>query len=139
MKESEAIRHLERHHEFLRNAWKPHPDHECLDSICMAIAALRKQVPQKPKHELIKYGRHRWKKNKYGNIDEMAWESGFHSGVICENCGETVCTLCEPDYDSQDNNGPDDCYEENWRCPECGKHVYKDTYCSYCGQRIDWR
>ena len=60
MKESEAIRHLERHHEFLRNAWKPHPDHECLDSICMAIAALRKQVPQKPKHELIKYGRHSW-------------------------------------------------------------------------------
>lgn len=64
MKESEAIRHLERHHEFLRNAWKPHPDHECLDSICMAIAALRKQVPQKPKHELIKYGRHSWEKKQ---------------------------------------------------------------------------
>lgn len=42
--------------------------------------------------------KHNWKKNEDGTIDEFAWESGFHNGVICVDCGKTVCVCCHPDY-----------------------------------------
>lgn len=42
--------------------------------------------------------KHNWKKNKDGNIDEYAWEYEFHSGVVCEDCGRCVCTMCNPNY-----------------------------------------
>lgn len=135
MKESEAIRHLERHYELLLHTWKPYPDYKCLDSIGLAISTLKKQQAAKPKHTLIKYGKHNWKKDKKGNDDIWAWESGYHYGVVCVNCGETVCVGCNPDYNEEES---EDCEEEYYECPICGKRVYKDKYCSTCGQKLDW-
>ena len=42
--------------------------------------------------------KHNWKKNKDGSIDEYAWEYGFHSGIVCEDCGRCVCTMCNSNY-----------------------------------------
>lgn len=47
--------------------------------------------------------KHNWKKNENGTIDEFAWESGFHNGVICVDCGKTVCVCCHPDYMEMDD------------------------------------
>lgn len=52
--------------------------------------------------------KHIWKKNKDGTINEYAWDSEYHCGVVCEICGETVCILCNPNYMELD-----DCQGEN--------------------------
>ncbi len=52
--------------------------------------------------------KHNWKKNENGNVDEWAWESGFHNGVYCQDCGKTVCVHCNPDYmELDDCTGPE--------------------------------
>lgn len=40
MAESEAIKKLKQHFEYLKHAWKPHPDYETMDAIGYAISAL---------------------------------------------------------------------------------------------------
>lgn len=95
--------------------------------------AREKQIPKKPKHTYIKHGKHTWKKNENGEIDDCAWDYDYHNGVVCEVCGETVCVHCNPDYMELD-----DCEEEHWSCSSCGKEVYRNTkYCD-CGQKLDW-
>lgn len=95
--------------------------------------ARERQIPKKPNHFYKKYGKHQWRRKDSGEIDEDAWDSDAHSGVVCEVCGECVCTMCNPDYDELD-----DCEEEYWICPNCAKKIYcKDKYCQ-CGQHLDW-
>ncbi len=43
--------------------------------------------------------KHDWYKDEDGKVDEWAWESGFHNGVICKRCGESFCVHCTPNYD----------------------------------------
>lgn len=43
MVEMEAIKKLKQHFEYLKHAWKPHPDYETMDAIGYAIQALEKQ------------------------------------------------------------------------------------------------
>ena len=40
MTENEAIKKLKQHFEYLKHAWKPHPDYETMDTIGYAISAL---------------------------------------------------------------------------------------------------
>jgi hypothetical protein len=47
--------------------------------------------------------KHNWMKDRYGRIDEFAFESGFHNGVICKDCGKTVCVCCHTDYMEMDD------------------------------------
>ena len=91
--------------------------------------------------------KHNWKKDENGNVNEWAWESGFHNGVICMNCGRSVCIHCEPDYlELDDCTGPEpeidaatallitrEQVERVWRgewepgnpiCPICGKDKF---------------
>ena len=106
---------------------------EHIKSIEVAINALEKQIPKKPKHTLIKHGKHTWRKNKDGYVDDFAWDFSYHNGVVCEVCGETVCVNCNPKYDELT-----DCEEEYWDCPYCEKKIhYKSNYCD-CGQKLDW-
>ena len=48
MTKQEAIKELERHIQFLRENWKPHPDYKVIETLGMAINALEKQIPKKP-------------------------------------------------------------------------------------------
>ena len=91
--------------------------------------------------------KHNWEKDENGNVNEWAWESGFHNGVICMNCGRSVCIHCEPDYlELDDCTGPEpeidaatallitrEQVERVWRgewepgnpiCPICGKDKF---------------
>lgn len=47
--------------------------------------------------------KHRWILDEDGNPDEFAFESGFHNGVICRDCGKSVCVCCRPDYMEMDD------------------------------------
>lgn len=47
--------------------------------------------------------KHRWILREDGSPDEFAFESGFHNGVICEDCGKSVCVCCHPDYVEMDD------------------------------------
>ena len=106
---------------------------ELMEAIRMSIQALEKQMPKKPNHKYIKYGRHKWKKDEDGKIDDWAWEYEFCNGVVCERCGESICVHCNPDYDKLD-----DCEANIYSCPFCDKKVgYRQKYCD-CGQAIDW-
>lgn len=49
MTEQEATKELERHIQYLRANWKPHPDYNVIEALGMAINALEKQIPKKPK------------------------------------------------------------------------------------------
>lgn len=106
-----------------------------VDEVCdMAISALEKQIPKKPEHIIKKYGKHKWRRKENGEIDDFVWDFGYHCGVACEICGKAVCVCCNPDYDKLE-----DCEEEYWICPSCGKKMYSKshTYCD-CGQKLDW-
>ena len=103
------------------------------DAIDVAIQALEKQIPKKAEHKVIKYGKHKWRKDKNGEIDDFAFDYDYHNGVVCEICGEAVCVHCNPDYDKLE-----DCEDDYYICPTCGDKFYsKRDYCS-CGQRLDW-
>ena len=94
-------------------------------------AAVEKQIPKKPKHTYIKHGKHTWKKDKNGEIDDFAWDFDYHNGVVCEVCGETVCVHCNPNYDKLE-----DCEENIYSCPVYDKEVYyNQKYCE-CGQKL---
>lgn len=89
--------------------------------------------PKKPEHFYKKYGKHTWRKDKSGEIDDFAWEADYHNGVICEVCGQTVCVHCNPDYDELE-----DCEEEYYICPNCGEKYYSiPKICGKCGQFLD--
>ena len=54
MVESGAIKKLRQHFEYLKHAWKPHPDYETMDAIGYAIQALEKQEKIKEAFEMWK-------------------------------------------------------------------------------------
>lgn len=109
------------------------PADEAKETIKVAINALEKQIPKKPKHTLIKHGKHTWRKKENGEVDCFAWDFDYHNGVVCEVCGETVCVYCNPEYDELK-----DCGEEYWNCPFCGKKLHYNAKHCDCGQAIDW-
>ena len=47
MTEQKAIKELERHIQFLRENWKPHPDYNVIEALGMAINALKAQIKMK--------------------------------------------------------------------------------------------
>ena len=86
MTESEAIKKLKQHFEYLKHAWKPHPDYETMDAIGYAIQALEKQIPKK----VIK------------------WANGTEHCPACDcdnSCvGYGVCIDCGQKLDWSDEN-----------------------------------
>ena len=91
----------------------------------MAIQALEKQIPKKPKSTHIKYGKHTQAKKENGEIDDFAWDYEYHNGVVCEVCGKTVCVHCNPQYDRLT-----DCEDEYYNCPSCGEKIFSaHKYC----------
>ena len=65
MTESEAIKELKIHIEYLKYNWKPHPDYRVLEALNIGIDSLEKQIPKK----------------SYRNFEKF-------SGVWCYFCGK---------------------------------------------------
>lgn len=47
--------------------------------------------------------KHKWILNEDGKPDRWAFESGYHNGVVCKDCGKSVCVHCHPDYLQMDD------------------------------------
>ena len=47
--------------------------------------------------------KHNWILDEFGRPDEWAWESGYHNGVVCQDCGRRPCVHCEPDWLEMDD------------------------------------
>ena len=47
--------------------------------------------------------KHNWRLDEFDRPDEWAWESGFHNGVICLDCGRKPCVHCEQDWLEMDD------------------------------------
>lgn len=103
------------------------------DAVGVAIQVLEKQIPKKAEHKVIKHGKHKWRKDKNGEIDEFAFDYDYHNGVVCEICGEAVCVHCNPDYDKLE-----DCEADYYICPTCRDKFYSKRDCCSCGQKLDW-
>ena len=103
------------------------------DAVGVAIQVLEKQIPKKAEHKVIKHGKHKWRKDKIGEIDEFAFDYDYHNGVVCEICGEAVCVHCNPDYDKLE-----DCEADYYICPTCRDKFYSKRDCCSCGQKLDW-
>nr|DAW53959.1 MAG TPA: General transcription and DNA repair, DNA repair, helicase, multiprotein.7A [Caudoviricetes sp.] len=132
MNEQEAMETLERL--FSDSTNEDYPFTECFaEALTIALQALEKQIPKKPKHTYIKHGKHTWKKDENGETDDFAWEYDYHNGVVCEVCGETVCVHCNPDYDKLE-----DCEEDIYNCPFCNEEVCCYQKLCDCGQKLDW-
>lgn len=80
--------------------------------------------------EWIEVHEHIWRMDD-GEIDEWAWESGFHNGAICEVCGYRPCVHCEPNYKTTE------CRGVSYKCSICGAHK-NDTssFCPDCGANM---
>lgn len=90
MTESEVIKKLKQHFEYLKHAWKPHPDYETMDAIGYAIQALEKQIPKKPVHDGCFDSEGMW--NEWNGINGRPYD-------LCPNCNTNLC--CEMNYDNK--------------------------------------
>ena len=87
-------------------------------------------------HIHTEYPEHDWKKDRNGEIDEMAMEYEYHNGPVCSRCWHTFCVSCET---YEENNGP--CVIDEYKCPTCGHilgHNTEYNFCFHCGQALDW-
>jgi hypothetical protein len=87
MTESKVIKKLKQHFEYLKHAWKPHPDYETMDAIGYAIQALEKQIPKRPiksKEQRIRYV------NTYYCPTCNLGFTGFNIAKWCYHCGQKL-------------------------------------------------
>lgn len=154
MTENETIKKLKQHFEYLKHAWKPHPDYETMDAIGYAISALetiKKLSDRKMTTEVLK---------NYMQFEDECVKKGFTFKSVIEarekqipkkpilKNGESGSFV-----DYEDGHGEYKVTKwQDWVCPICGWFVgqrynrsqnhphdqRKCNYCNECGQKIDW-
>lgn len=88
MTENEAVNKLKQHFEYLKHAWKPHPDYETMEAIGMAIQALEKQIPKK----VVKDGKLSYKCPCCGESAKTETGDSFIDYRLdyCDGCGQKL-------------------------------------------------
>lgn len=117
MTENEAIKKLKQHFEYLKHAWKPHPDYETMDAIGYAISALetiKKLSDRKMTTEVLE---------NYMQFEDECVKKGFTFKSVIEAREEQIAKK-----------------PIAYQCATCGSAVlpFEGKYCSECGQRLDW-
>lgn len=103
----------------------------CIEYFEIAIEALEKQLPKKPKHIHENYGKHLWKKNTDGSVDIKAFDGDIHGyAAECERCGSLAF--------NEELLEDDDCEVDEYYCPSCNCQVTKAANACKCGQLLDW-
>ena len=134
MTESEAIKKLKQHFEYLKHAWKPHPDYETMDAIGYAISALetiKKLSDRNMTTEVLE---------NYMQFEDECVKKGFTFKSVIEAREKQIAKKPIPiDYEKYigviDNAR---FLRGAYWCPNC-KHVIKSgSFCNDCGQRLDW-
>ena len=123
MTENEAIKKLKQHFEYLKHAWKPHPDYLTMDAIGYAISALetiKKLSDRNMTTEVLE---------NYMQFEDECVKKGFAFKSVIEAREKQIAK--KPDFTED---------KEFALCPCCnGKGLSdKQKYCDNCGQKIDW-
>lgn len=134
MTENEAIKKLKQHFEYLKHAWKPHPDYETMDTIGYAISALETIKKLSDRNMTIKV------LENYMQFKDECVKKGFtFKSVIKAREKQIVKKPIPIDYEKYigviDNAR---FLRGAYWCPNC-KHVVKSgSFCKDCGQHLDW-
>lgn len=154
MTENEAINKLKQHFEYLKHAWKPHPDYETMDAIGYAISALetiKKLSDRKMTAEVLE---------NYMQFEDECVKKGFTFKSVIEAREKQIAKKpilkngeSGSFVDYEDGHGEYKVTKwQDWVCPICGWFVgqrynrsqnhphdqRKCNYCNECGQKIDW-
>lgn len=136
MTESEAINKLKQHFEYLKHAWKPHPDYETMDAIGYAISTLetiKKLSDRKMTTEVLE---------NYMQFEDECIRKGFTFKSVIEAREKQIPKKPIFDYNLSDTLSKFHC--------ECGNTIKVNhdvgimnnndapNYCSECGCRLDW-
>lgn len=108
MTENEAINKLKQHFEYLKHAWKPHPDYETMDAIGYAISALetiKKLSDRKMTAEVLE---------NYMQFEDECVKKGFTFKSVIEAREKQIAK--KPTYEG-------DGYDY---CPSCGQKLDLD-------------
>lgn len=108
MTENEAINKLKQHFEYLKHAWKPHPDYETMDAIGYAISALetiKKLSDRKMTTEVLE---------NYMQFEDECVKKGFAFKSVIEAREKQIAK--KPTYEG-------DGYDY---CPSCGQKLDLD-------------
>lgn len=143
MTENEAKTEIERHIQFLRENWKPHPDYDVIEALKTAIQALEEtqqyrelgtveeilkvfnnqQTIIASQHETLKQYR------AIGTIEEFK--------ALKEKNEPKKPTLIDyKKYIDVIENAK--FLRGAYWCPNCKHTVRSGTYCEDCGQKLDW-
>lgn len=99
-----------------------------------AIDFLKEQEAEQVIHVYEEYPEHDWVRKENGDIDDFAYDGGYHNGPVCKRCYYSFCIFCNPDGW---NDEP--CIIDEYKCPKCGRCISKGTkFCSNCGQAVKW-
>lgn len=154
MTENEVIKKLKQHFEYLKHAWKPHPDYETMDAIGYAISALetiKKLSDRKMTTEVLE---------NYMQFEDECVKKGFTFKSVIEAREKQIAKKpilkngeSGSFVDYEDGHGEYKVTKwQDWVCPICGWFVgqrynrsqnhphdqRKCNYCNECGQKIDW-
>lgn len=135
MTENEAIKKLKQHFEYLKHAWKPHPDYETMDTIGYAISALetiKKLSDRKMTTEVLE---------NYMQFEDECVKKGFTFKSVIEAREKQIPKkpIMKQYFE--------DLEEEYLCCPTCGEiltdRIPADNkafyfHCMNCGQKFDW-
>lgn len=108
MTENEAINKLKQHFEYLKHAWKPHPDYETMDAIGYTISALetiKKLSDRKMTTEVLE---------NYMQFEDECVKKGFTFKSVIEAREKQIAK--KPTYEG-------DGYDY---CPSCGQKLDLD-------------
>lgn len=109
-----------------------------------SIEAVNQTINSIPTEDVrnIVYGKkihtkkHKWAKEKNGEIDFFAWADGYCNGPLCVECGEHFCIHCverEGGEEAVNEKLKAETCEERIVCSICGREVPEDApYCN-CG------
>jgi len=133
MTENEAIKKLKQHFEYLKHAWKPHPDYETMDAIGYAISALetiKKLSDRKMTTEVLE---------NYMQFEDECVKKSFTFESVIEAREKQIAK--KPTYEG-DGYAPDGTLiYDTWICPCCNKRYEVDyddyDHCPNCGQKLD--
>ena len=134
MTENEAIKKLKQHFEYLKHAWKPHPDYETMDAIGYAISVLetiKKLSDRNMTTEVLE---------NYMQFEDECVKKGFTFKSVIEAREKQIAKKPIPiDYEKYidviDNAR---LLRGAYWCPNCKRVVKSGSFCNDCGQKLDW-
>ena len=97
------------------------------EALGLAIQALEKQIPKKPKSTHIKYGKHTWAKKENGESGSFVDYKDGHGEYKVTKWQDWVCPICGWFVGQRYNRSQNHSHDQR-----------KCNYCNECGQKIDW-